>query len=945
MSVPVRTTAIENSFHENSQRPPVEPGAETVQSGEPVGSSVSGSGWGSPGKFTTMGRSSPVSMPSVSHAHIAEKLTAAPHHASSSRRGGGEHREACEGGCGGGGGGSRSPPAYLRWARHLHILLQDPDGVALFRRYLESEGRVHADTLDFWFACEGLRKQQDAESVTRLVKVIYRRYFVKMELGIGSELRKEVHQKIKEGGGGGGGQLAVSVFDRAQQQVERLITDTMYPNFLHSELYLQHVQAMQNGSNTTSTGSDSSLSSSSGSGGGGGTSSSNTNSGGGGSQATGGGYLATLHEDCELESPAAASCTAAAQPRGSAALPLTRDMLLATQKRRASELRPKPEAYAGLYLQSHGKPSHHQWNWVRHSSYNPVSRQDSELQSLSSDARTDSDCLSMTDTSSIREGSGSHHRYSKKQYQLHCKQVKENASLNRDPYMYHTVIPRTQRVQKEQIYPMKPDEFAAILIEKLENLKKDQETKESLDRKLMETGELTDNVGSIGPTTLADAIRGKLRVEDDGDDQDILDQHVSRVWSDRTPGLASPPEFLRRPRPPIPQNHGKMSSNVPPSMMSPFSMPMHMYQSKTHQRYSHSHSRKEKDVFSNFSSDSGNVHDFTEGSEHRMHVPKSKSMPEYTDTLQSSHDGRFRQSGFRDWSGSGSGGGSRRWSSKKTELTDSGVSVVSDTPSLAHTNKDRRVLSWLMESDKQHMVSGLSQTLCGSAYSGGGGGGGERDSLSSCGGKSHRCGSSRSGSLERPRPVPTGGGGSRGGGGGGAAQPAQPFVADPSMPPLPLPHTPDQLEEARRRLLEDETRTKQPRPRFPNKSLEPSATHSHSSGSTLRRSVGGGGGGTRSSRGAEPPLPTPPPVADAPCTIVVFSFCDEQFPYRTKIPGHHVTLRQFKEYLPKKGLYRYFFKTECEDLDMKVIQEEIVDDNEVLPLWEGKVMAQVKPVE
>lgn len=27
---------------------------------------------------------------------------------------------------------------------------------------------------------------------------------------------------------------------------------------------------------------------------------------------------------------------------------------------------------------------------------------------------------------------------------------------------------------------------------------------------------------------------------------------------------------------------------------------------------------------------------------------------------------------------------------------------------------------------------------------------------------------------------------------------------------------------------------------------------------------------------------------------------------------------------------------------MKVIQEEVTDDNEVLPLWEGKVMAQVK---
>lgn len=57
-----------------------------------------------------------------------------------------------------------------------------------------------------------------------------------------------------------------------------------------------------------------------------------------------------------------------------------------------------------------------------------------------------------------------------------------------------------------------------------------------------------------------------------------------------------------------------------------------------------------------------------------------------------------------------------------------------------------------------------------------------------------------------------------------------------------------------------------------------------SGGSTLRR------GGTRSSTSS--------------FTTVVFSFCDEQFPYRTKIPGKQVTLRQFKEFLPKKGSYR-----------------------------------------
>lgn len=64
---------------------------------------------------------------------------------------------------------------------------------------------------------------------------------------------------------------------------------------------------------------------------------------------------------------------------------------------------------------------------------------------------------------------------------------------------------------------------------------------------------------------------------------------------------------------------------------------------------------------------------------------------------------------------------------------------------------------------------------------------------------------------------------------------------------------------------------------------------SQSSQSTLRKS----GRGQRPSTTVEE------------VTTVVFTFCDEQFPYRTKIPGTQVTLRQFKEYLPKKGNYRY----------------------------------------
>lgn len=108
---------------------------------------------------------------------------------------------------------------------------------------------------------------------------------------------------------------------------------------------------------------------------------------------------------------------------------LTKDILLQTQKHRAMEVCPKTEAFAGydsffsslFFLQPacrvavfllllllffnvwwcsifmyRGLGAHAAYN-----SYNPVSRQDSEMQSVSShsDAKADSDTMSLTDSS------------------------------------------------------------------------------------------------------------------------------------------------------------------------------------------------------------------------------------------------------------------------------------------------------------------------------------------------------------------------------------------------------------------------------------------------------------------------------------------------------------------------------------------------------------------
>lgn len=48
-----------------------------------------------------------------------------------------------------------------------------------------------------------------------------------------------------------------------------------------------------------------------------------------------------------------------------------------------------------------------------------------------------------------------------------------------------------------------------------------------------------------------------------------------------------------------------------------------------------------------------------------------------------------------------------------------------------------------------------------------------------------------------------------------------------------------------------------------------------------------------------------PRMNDENYTIVQYTYKDEELPYRSKIAGKHITLKQFKDQLPRKGNYRY----------------------------------------
>uniref|UniRef100_A0A3P9HLW2 Axin-1 n=1 Tax=Oryzias latipes TaxID=8090 RepID=A0A3P9HLW2_ORYLA len=141
-------------------------------------------------------------------------------------------------------------------------------------------------------------------------------------------------------------------------------------------------------------------------------------------------------------------------------------------------------------------------------------------------------------------------------------------------------------------------------------------------------------------------------------------------------------------------------------------------------------------------------------------------------------------------------------------------------------------------------------------------------------------------------------------------QPSHPFIQDPAMPPNPAPNPLTQLEEAKRRLEEERRRAAllQAKQRYADM---------HKSG---KRQL---------------------------CEnmTVAYYFCGEPIPYRTSVKGRVVTLGQFKELLTKKGHYKFYFKKVSDEFDCGVVFEEIRNDDDILPIFEEKIVGKVEKID
>ncbi|XP_033167532.1 axin isoform X4 [Drosophila mauritiana] len=648
-----------------------------------------------------------------------------------------------------------SSPSYLNWARTLNHLLEDRDGVELFKKYVEEEAPAYNDHLNFYFACEGLKQQTDPEKIKQIIGAIYR-FLRKSQLSISDDLRAQI-KAIKTNP-----EIPLSphIFDPMQRHVEVTIRDNIYPTFLCSEMYILYIQQMSAQQERC-------------------TSSGATGSGSAGSSGSGGSSLA-----------------------GACALPPT----TASGKQQLQQLVP-PGAFINLPVSSVSGPpagtcsasgsvygpstsasssgSISATDTLPRSSTLPTLHEDSVLSlcddfekvqmqegggSLGSGSvgagarapdypiRLTRDLLIATQKRrlEIRPPGDGRPYIQRRHSSTESKAIRQSAMANKETNTFQ-VIPRTQRLHSNEHRPLKEEELVSLLIPKLEEVKRKRDLEERARERNPGAALLTNERSSASDRAFAEAIREKFALDEDND-QDILDQHVSRVWKDQTPHRSP---GTMSPCPPIPSRR----------------------RTATH--------------------DSGMVSDGAMSlSGHSM--KHSKSMPDHSSC-------------------------SRKLTNKWPSMnTDSGISM---------------------------------------------------------------------------------------------------FSAD-TVTKYKDASTASKLEEAKRRLEDEPRRSRRyAQPPMQHLSQQPLASFSSSSS-----------GGSISLPHQPPPLPAKPPE-----TIVVFSFCEEPVPYRIKIPGTQPTLRQFKDYLPRRGHFRFFFKTHCEDPDSPVIHEEIVNDSDILPLFGDKAMGLVKP--
>uniref|UniRef100_A0A3Q2PYS6 Axin-1 n=1 Tax=Fundulus heteroclitus TaxID=8078 RepID=A0A3Q2PYS6_FUNHE len=651
--------------------------------------------------------------------------------------------------------GSASPtPPYLKWAESLHSLLDDQDGIHLFRKFLKQEDC--ADMLDFWFACSGFRKldasEGNEEKKVKLAKAIYKKYIQDNNGIVSRQIKPATKSFIRDCLM----RLHIdpAMFDQAQTEIQSRMEENTYPLFLKSDIYLEYTRT--GGESPKPCGDQSSVS---------------------GPEKGVSGYLPTLNEYEEWrcdKGPEETECDLTPSSQ------LTQKLLMETVPRRVAS----SAKFQDSQECRHGpcrEPINPYYVNAGHVLAPATSANDSEQQSMSSDAET----LSLTDSS---VDGVPPYRYRKQ----HRREMHESAKANGRVPLPH--FPRTNRIPKD--IHVEPERFAAELIGRLEGVLREREAEEKLEERLrrVRLEEEGDEVSS--PSSLpsqrfppsayslnynpryADITYSSPSVQDAHEEnpESILDDHVQRVM--KTPICESPGTGRHSPKSRSPDGFSGVRGVAQPGQGKHSAR--HGSKGETSHLYHH------KSVHHSHASAAE-----PEGAS-RTHGSSAWSLETsyYSSKPRSYADGMISNPvehiGF-----SSKGGPQCKRAFKRGEET-----RAYDAPRPAEeTEKKQKILLWLMEGQKEMghhkkspygSVSGSKRTASHEA---------SRLSSSDRSGSMHPC---------------------LGGQGRSNVQPFHPFIQDPTMPPNPAPSPLIQLEEVCRRLEEEKIKSGalQPKQRY-----------------------------------------------------------------------------------------------------------------------------------
>ncbi|XP_024054099.1 axin-2 isoform X2 [Terrapene carolina triunguis] len=512
-----------------------------------------------------------------------------------------------------------------------------------------------------------------------------------------------------------------------------------------------------------------------------------------------------------------------------------------------------------------------------------------------------------------RDGIPPYRLGSKKQLQREMhRSVKANGQVSLPHF------PRTHRLPKEMT-PVEPATFAAELISRLEKLKQEQETMDSLEERLQQIKEEEEKEGSELPAntqTNREAAttphqQHSLTLLPSGsyeeDPQAILDDHLSRVL--KTPGCQSPGMGRHSPRSHSPDRlpGGKpQPSTASPSACTLISKGFITKQTTkhVHHHYIHHHTiPKTKEQIE--AEAAQRVQCFCPGGSDSNCYSKCKSHSKGTELLLE----QFGKPGTL--------------TKRNGKVTDgvalpAGEAGLSAMPGLqlpgGEADRSQNVWQWMLESERQNKHKPHSTQSTKKAYN---------------------LESTKGIPSERPARHHLWGNSNHSRG----AQPAHPFVQDPTMPPLTPPNTLAQLEEACRRLAEVSKPQKQ---RCSTSNQQRDRNHSSS--------VQGGNGpfcnASLTTEDHKEPKKLPVVHASQSSELVVtYFFCGEEIPYRRMLKAQSLTLGHFKEQLSKKGNYRYYFKKASDEFDCGAVFEEIWEDDTILPMYEGRILGKVERID